>query len=594
MSHSDDGLTDDDARARLRRTVYALLIVASAAVMTGRICAVGSLDKLALEKFRVGQHLKRERAKLQKEGLDTEAITAKLDELRPRVEVRYRYNRPFLSSNDRSRWCTIRALVEHGTYEIDAVVAEQNWDTIDMVKHVGDDGRPHLYSSKPTLLPTLLAGEYWVIHRLTGRTLGTDPFLIGRVMLVTINVAGLAIMFFLLSRIAERYGTTDGGRLFVVVAAVFGTLLTTFAIVVNNHLIGAVSSLVALYASLRIWYDGQRQMRYFVVAGLAAAFTAANELPALSFFAMLSAGLLWRAPRQTLIAYVPAAAVVVAAFFGTQYVAHDSLRPAYMHRHPGEKLASIDASLKDDLAQATVSDALRTALRESDVEVSAEATVRAETRLSHTADDDAGNQGWVIEDDALQYVVMTDGDALNVHAWDNWYDFTYRRHPKDKLRQSYWSRISARSAIDRGEADAGKYALHVLVGHHGIFLLTPMWLLSVAGVVLLWRGEAKLRALAVLISVTSVVCLVFYLARPAEDRNYGGGTSGFRWMLWFAPMWLVAMLPAADRLLRSRRGACLGLVLLGLSIFSASYPIWNPWRHPWVWNLMEHAGLPVP
>ena len=24
-------------------------------------------------------------------------------------------------------------------------------------------------------------------------------------------------------------------------------------------------------------------------------------------------------------------------------------------------------------------------------------------------------------------------------------------------------------------------------------------------------------------------------------------TSGFRWMFWFAPMWLAAMLPAADR-----------------------------------------------
>ncbi len=30
------------------------------------------------------------------------------------------------------------------------------------------------------------------------------------------------------------------------------------------------------------------------------------------------------------------------------------------------------------------------------------------------------------------------------------------------------------------------YALHVLVGHHGIFSLTPIWLLSVlAGIVLL-------------------------------------------------------------------------------------------------------------
>ena len=29
-----------------------------------------------------------------------------------------------------------------------------------------DEG--HLYSSKPPLLATLMAGEYWVIHKLTG------------------------------------------------------------------------------------------------------------------------------------------------------------------------------------------------------------------------------------------------------------------------------------------------------------------------------------------------------------------------------------------------------------------------------------------
>ncbi len=96
--------------------------------------------------------------------------------------------RPFLSANDRSRWATVRALVEHGTYAIDDIVSQPNWDTIDMVKHRGRDGQPHLYSSKPALFPTLMAGEYWVIHKLTGWTLGTHPYEIGRFMLLTINV----------------------------------------------------------------------------------------------------------------------------------------------------------------------------------------------------------------------------------------------------------------------------------------------------------------------------------------------------------------------------------------------------------------------
>ena len=84
----------------------------------------------------------------------------------------------FFSANDRSRWSTIRALGDSGTYEIDAVIRQRseqelkelaaaqqaagdasdyyaiNWNTIDKVSHVGEDGKHHFYSSKPTLLPT--------------------------------------------------------------------------------------------------------------------------------------------------------------------------------------------------------------------------------------------------------------------------------------------------------------------------------------------------------------------------------------------------------------------------------------------------------
>ena len=82
------------------------------------------------------------------------------------------------------------------------------------------------------------------------------------------------------------------------------------------------------------------------------------------------------------------------------------------------------------------------------------------------------------------------------------------------------------------------YAFHALIGHHGIFSLTPIWFITVCG---LWKSrrwqEGRFRSLAALIAITSVVCLVFYIVlRPIEDRNYGGMTSGFRWVFWFAPL----------------------------------------------------------
>ncbi len=161
---------------------------------------------------------------------------------------------------------------------------------------------------------------------------------------------------------------------------------------------------------------------------------------------------------------------------------------------------------------------------------------------------------------------------------DDWYHFTYTINGRE--RASYWT---APSGIDAGEPSPEAYALNVLVGHHGIFSLTPVWLLSLAGFGI-WIRYRDRRTLALAIGLLSVVCVAFYLSRPQIDRNYGGMTSGLRWMFWFAPLWLVLLLPAADWLAGRRWGRGLALVLLGLSVLSASYPTWNPWTSPWLMN----------
>ena len=467
---------EHDNAARLRWSIYWLLIAVAVGAMTGRILAVTSVDVIALER------------RLHREGRRD-----------------WQLQRPFLSANDRSRWATVRALVEHGTYAIDEVVVERGWDTIDMVKHAGRDGNDHLYSSKPPLMATLLAVPYWVIHRATGATLGDYPYEVGRTLLILINVSTMLVYFVVLARLADWIGTTDWARIFMMAAGTLGTFLTTFVVTINNHAPAAACVALALYAALRIWYDDERRWTYFATAGFFAALAATFELPALSFFLLLGAGLLWKAPRKTLAVGTPAALLVAVAALTTNYVAHGSLRPPYMHRSESDPA-------------------------------------------------------------------------------DNWYDYTYQR--KGRQRESYWRDPVG---IDRGEPSIARYALHVTVGHHGIFSLTPVWALSVVGVVMLWRRDG-LTALAALIMVASAVCLTFYIFRPEMDRNYGGMTAGFRWMFWFAPLWLVALLPTADWLSTSRLGRGFALVLLALSVLSASYPTWNPWTHPWLWNFVDYLG----
>jgi hypothetical protein len=91
----------------------------------------------------------------------------------------------------------------------------------------------------------------------------------------------------------------------------------------------------------------------------------------------------------------------------------------------------------------------------------------------------------------------------------------------------------------------------------------------------------------------SVVVIGFYLVGvDKRTHNYGGWSNGLRWLMWLAPLWLLCLLPAADRLSCCRRGRLLGYVLLGFSVLSVSYSDWNPWRHPWLYDFLESLGWP--
>lgn len=492
----------NDQNRPLRWSIYGLLIAVSVGQMVGDTLAINSLDRIALEKSLVEREVAAEKAKAAEPGQPVDDVAlAKI------ALDKVRQQRPFLSANDRSRWNTVRALVEQGTYEIDAIQDQPGWDTIDMVKHTGWDGKPHLYSSKPPLLATILAGPYWLIYHLSGKTitLGTHPFEVGRALVILFNVVPMVIYFVVLAFLAEHWSSTDWGRIAMMAAACFGTFLSLFAVSINNHLQAAVCAALVLLCGTLIWYRGRREWWLFAAAGFFAAFLVACELPALSLFAAVSLPLLFKAPRQMLLAYAPAAAVVFAAMAGTNYLAHGTLRPAYSFR--------------------------------------------------------------------------SDTDPEQ-----NWYKFEYER--AGKVRQSYWSNPQG---IDVGEKSPAAYAFHALIGHHGIFSLTPIWLLSVAGSAMM-LGRKDQRALGLVIAAVSVVCVAFFLFPLKDiDRNYGGMTSGFRWTFWLAPLWLVAMLPALDWLSSSKFGRGLTLALLALSALSVAYP-WQPWKQPWIADFLLHLG----
>jgi glycosyltransferase involved in cell wall biosynthesis len=516
-----------ESRGHLRRSVFWILAAVAIGGILGRIGSVSSVDRLALEKRLAAEHVDR--------VLATDPA-ADPEQARTGFLERRRLMRPFLSANDRSRWATVRSLVERGTFAIEEIVVEPEWGTIDTVVHPDRDGVLHLYSSKPPLLAVLSAGPYWLLTKATGWTLGDHPFELGRGLLVVVSLLPFAVFLLFSLRLVEAVGGSDWGRLWTAAVLAFGTLLSTFAVVLNNHLPAAAATAAAAWACYRITCQGSRRWLDFAAAGFAGALAAAFELPALAWLAAVLLLLARVDLRRTLLAAGVGASLVAAAAIGTNWLAHGTVAPAYAFRN--------------------------------------EAEPRPTAPVAESGGPAAGRPGQVVGE------------------WNpqNWYDYSVIL-PNGRLLASYWR---SPQGIDRGEPSPLTYAWHVLVGHHGIFSLTPAWLLVIPGLALLacrtrqGGGEARLAAA---IGAVSLIVIAFYLSRPMQDRNYGGMTSGFRWAFWLAPLWATAATPAADLISRSRAGRGIGLVLLGLSVVSVAFPTWNPWTLPWIQQWLEHAGV---
>jgi hypothetical protein len=509
-----------------RRSIYVLLITVAVAAVCGRILSIQRVYEPQLLKPAAEAQTAPDADPPDPEDLDPDDPRGVWPKDRPRPM-------PTHGANDRSRWATIRALVDDHTYvighqEIDpetkaardsGIVTQDGWGTIDKVR----DPKPHedektydFYSSKPPLLPTLLAGECWVL-RLFGLSIVTDRWVVVRIVLLTINALPWLVYLWLLARLIESLGTTDWGRIFVLSAACFGTLITPFLNTLNNHTIAAFSALFALYPVV-LSFRAPLTRTQAIAAGFFAGLTACNELPAASFLAIFFAVVLWREPRRAIVYFLPAAILPLAAFVLTNWLAIHQWTPAY-----GE----------------------------------------------------FGSSG-------------------------GWYDYP----------GSYWS-TGKHIGIDWASAKEGRglYAFHVLLGHHGLFSLTPIFFLAALGAligVLRLAGARRkipddstdrlgnspaVPSLAGMTLVLSVVVIGFYIFFVADrNRNYGGWACGPRWLLWLTPFYLLTMIPVCDWLADRRWGRGMSYVLLAVSVVSASYPAWSPWRHPWLYNLIDALG----
>ncbi len=435
---------------------------------------------------------------------------------------------PMFSSNDKSRWATIRALVDDGTYVIgkrvypnpadpkefkDVGIIEKGkgYETLDIV--LNPDTK-EFFSSKPPLMTTVLAGEYWLLKRALGWQIDHDRWLVIPVITFTVNVIPFAVYLLLLAKLIEGSGKTDFGKLLAFTTAAVGTFLITFSGTLNNHSPAAFCVLFAAYPLVRaIQENRDMSPGGYVCCGFFASLAATFDLPAAAFLAALGLPLLISKSKQTVLLFLPAALLPIAALLACNYAAMGRFTPAY------------------------------------------------------------GEFG------------------------GPWYNY----------EGSHWAKrgTPAGKGIDFNDEPTEVYAFHLLLGHHGWFSLTPVWLLALGALAAMGiRSAADVRKLfnkpegtgwtaemfAAMTLVVSLTVFAFYLTRT-QSYNYGGNTSGPRWLFWLIPLWVLAIVPVADRIAGSRSGRLLCAILLGFSVLSVFYPAANPWRNPWILQLMEFTGF---
>ena len=481
-------------------------------------------------------------------------------------------------ANDRSRWATVVALVHQGTWQIDDIDRLRgpngNWGTIDKVYHADRSGAEHFYSSKPPLYILFVASQYWVLNRMFGVDMLVNPLwaIKGLVFLNQVILFGLFLWLYLL--ICQRFVRHRPVLICLGLTAGFGTFLSTFAVSLNNHLPAAVCVLATLVLLIRIESDRKSGRREFFFVGVMASLSVTFELPALSFLGLIGIWLLQRSPAKTLTFGVMGIGVVAAAFFASNYWAHGSLKPPYAHRSDGEVLEYLEQEDAALLVSGSVPEtlALFGGRNYSDVALPGMSNIVIEQHPTPGR--------WRIFDlqNKRRYALQQVGGVFEIRAWDNWYDYEVNG------RKSYWLPGSA-SGVDLGEPSRLQYLMHITIGHHGIFSLTPIWLFSLLGIVVAWRDPEPIwRRLAYVLFTLTIVLIVFYTLRPLADRNYGGVASGFRWFFWLTPLFLLMLIPAWKVIRNSMFLLSVWGIFLAISIYSGLHGFLNPWQHPWYFS----------
>lgn len=250
-----------------------------------------------------------------------------------------------ISDDEQARLATVQAIVERHTLAIDHIAVR--WPRAVIIKPDG-----HRYSEDSPVMPVLLAGPYWVMHR-CGLSFDSDAVLTEYLLTllgVTLPVAFAAGLLYRMGRLFELRRPL---RAFLAIFVVIGSGWISYATVLNAGAAAAALVVVAAGCLVQATLTRHRHavLAWTFAAGLLAALAATYEFTALVFLILLLPVLPvlnWPpAVRAGSIAcYILGALIPLALYAGLNRAVTGDLKPGFLHPEMRSD-AAVDASPPD-------------------------------------------------------------------------------------------------------------------------------------------------------------------------------------------------------------------------------------------------------
>ncbi|QDT13383.1 hypothetical protein [Planctomycetes bacterium K23_9] len=424
----------------------------------------------------------------------------------------------FLNANERGLWSTVSVMADG----VDATKSDA-WQEV--------AAEPACVESQdsPSPFASMVAASYQVVKKAFRFSLDDQSVVTTRIVLALVNLPLLAVFFAATIFTIDRVGCTKWSRFTAAAATCFATMLLPLSASLNYQLPAAAATAATLWlymhVSDRLEHSYQPSHRIWVAAGFTATMAAAFQFSAAL---MLVPWLLLfgRLDHEEIRRFLTGSAIA-GAFFVCSWIVYFTL----VDQSPVHQAAVHETAVHE------------TAVHETAVhEVTVHRAAVGQAGLGQTS----------------AHPMATDqGQSLSMQEIAN-------------VSRAADAEVPATAADLRESLSVVESIFHAIGGHHGLFSLTPLWLLLPIALVAGIRFEpSEFQVLAFAVAVVSLTCLLFCIAALVFGSESRLPQIYPSQLIWMTPLWLLMITPLIEQFEGSRHRRVLVIALLGISVVSA-------------------------